>query len=174
MSAPLSNRVQSWLVVPLASMLALLVPGAIGLATHRLLLFASLGPTAVTIAQQPRQPSARSYNALVGHLLGVGAGFVVVALLGLARTPSVFQVHALSGLRVAAALLSVALAALGEQLLAARHPPAASTTLLVALGSFHPTAGDTVALVGGIVSLVTGAELLRRARFALGALPADR
>lgn len=168
---PNKDRLQEWLVVPLASVLALLVPGLIGIATHRLFLFASLGPTAVTLAQQPHHPSSRAYNALVGHLIGLGVGFAVVGALGLATTPSVFELHALSGMRVLAALLSVGLAALGELLLRARHPPAASTTLLVALGSFHPTAGDTIAVLGGVVSLVATAELVRRARFALGAVP---
>jgi hypothetical protein len=98
-------------------------------------------------------------------------GFAVVAVLGLAHTPSVFQLHALSGVRVGAALLAVLLAALGELLLKARHPPAAATTLLVALGSFHPTPADTIAVIGGVVSVVIAAELIRRARLALGPVP---
>jgi len=160
-----------WLVVPLATALAMLVPGVIALAMHRLFLFASLGPTAVTLAHQPLHPSARAYNAIVGHLIGLGVGFAVVALLGLAYAPSIFEVHALSGARVGAAVLAVALAVLGELLLNARHPPAAATTLLIALGSFHPTASDTIAVLVGVVSLVIAAELIRRARLALGAVP---
>ncbi|HWG75826.1 MAG TPA: HPP family protein [Steroidobacteraceae bacterium] len=160
-----------WIVAPLATALALVLPGVIALLTHRVFLFASLGPTAVTLAHQPLHPSARAYNAVLGHLLGLGVGFAVVAVLGLAYAPSVFELHAISGARVGAALLAIALAVLGELLLNARHPPAAATTLLVALGSFHPTATDSIAVVGGVLSLVIAAELVRRARLLLGAVP---
>ena len=110
-------------------------------------------------------------GTVLGHLLGLGVGFAVVAVLGLAYAPSVFELHAISGARVGAALLAIALAVLGELLLNARHPPAAATTLLVALGSFHPTATDSIAVVGGVLSLVIAAELVRRARLLLGAVP---
>jgi hypothetical protein len=43
--------------------------------------------------------------------------------------------------------------------------------LLVALGSFHPTPADTIAVIGGVVSVVIAAELIRRARLALGPVP---
>ena len=44
---------------------------AIGLATNQPLIFASLGPTAYELVEQPRMPSARPYNVIIGHLLGV-------------------------------------------------------------------------------------------------------
>jgi hypothetical protein len=52
-----------------------LAVAAIGLATNQPLIFASLGPTAYELVEQPRLPSARPYNIIVGHLIGLGAGF---------------------------------------------------------------------------------------------------
>jgi len=153
-----------WVWVPLASGLALLVPGVLAMLTHRLFVFASLGPTAVTIAQQPLQPAARSYNALLGHLLGLGSGYAMVFAFGLAHTPSVFVLHTVSDARVAASVLAVAIAMLLELRLNARHPPAASTTLLASLGSFHPTWYDTGLVIGGVLSVTLTAEILRRIR----------
>jgi HPP family protein len=54
-----------------------------------------------------------------------------------------------------------ALATLLEMLLRAQHPPAAATTLLVALGSFHPNWHDATLIISGVV-LVIGAGMLLR------------
>jgi len=142
-----------------APALALLVPGIVALLAHQVILFASLAPTAVMMINHAGQPSARAYNAFIGHLAGLASAFVFVAALGLSSAPSVFEVHFVSGARVAAAVLSLALATLLELLLRAQHPPAAATTLLVALGSFHPNWHDATLIISGIV-LVTGAGVL--------------
>ena len=60
----------------------ILVLGAIGWATKQPLIFASLGPTAYEFVEQPQLKSARSYNIVVGHLIGMGAGFVARAFSG--------------------------------------------------------------------------------------------
>lgn len=158
-----------WIWIPLSSALALLAPSALALGTHRVFLFASLGPTAVTIAQQPTQPAARPYNAVAGHLIGMTCGFAFVFAFGLAHTPSVFLLHDISAARVAASLLAVMVAMMLELRLNARHPPAAATTLLVSLGSFHPTWRDTALIVGGMITVVVVAELLRRVRLKVSA-----
>jgi hypothetical protein len=51
---------------------------AIGWATNQPLIFASLGPTAYELVELPQLPSARAYNIIVGHLIGLGAGFLAV------------------------------------------------------------------------------------------------
>ncbi|MGH8300310.1 MAG: hypothetical protein ACRET5_02445, partial [Steroidobacteraceae bacterium] len=96
--------------VPLASGIALGVPSVIALLSHHLILFASLGPTSVMIAQQPLLASTKPYNSIVGHMIGLGAGFFAVWVLGIASQPSVFVVHMVSGPRVCAALLAIAVA----------------------------------------------------------------
>ena len=144
--------------------LVVLVPGLVGLATGRVLLFPSLGPTALLQAHTPEHPSARPYPVVVSHLVGVAAGMGAVIAFGLATAPSVFEAGALSPARVGAAVVAVAVATAVEILLRASHPPAASTTLLVALGSFKPTARDVAALVIGVLVVAATGEAGRGLR----------
>jgi hypothetical protein len=148
--------------VPLASGIAIGVPGLIALLTHQVILFASLGPTSVMIAQQPLLASTKPYNAIVGHMIGLGAGFFAVWVLGIASEPSVFVLHAVSAPRVEAALLAIAIATALEILLKAQHPPGAATTLLAALGSFHVSWHDTWTVLVGVVAVTLTGELLQR------------
>ena len=68
-------------------------------------------------------------------------------------------------------MVAVALAMALELLCRVPHLPAASTTLLVALGTFTPTVRDTVAVVTGVVIVAAAGEALRRVR--LGGRTAD-
>lgn len=157
--------------VPLASGIALGVAGLVGLLAHHLILFASLGPTSVMIAQTPTLASTRPYNTVVGHMAGLGAGFFAVWVLGIASAPSVFVVHTISGPRICSALLAIAIATALEFLLKAQHPPAAATTLLAALGSFRLDWTDTWEVLVGVVIVTLTAELLQWAHPAPEAPP---
>lgn len=150
-----------WL--PVATAVTLGVAGLISVLTHRVVLFASLAPTAVLITQQPLLASTRPYNSIVGHMVGLGSGFFAVWALGIAAQPSVFIVHAVSGARVGAALMAIAIAMVVELALNARHPPGASTTLLAALGSFRLDWTDTWEVLVGVVAVTITGELLRLA-----------
>lgn len=130
--------------------------------SHELFLFGSLGPTAALMVRDPGHPAADWYNALVGHALGMLSAFATVWLLGLSSTPSIFEDHGVSWMRVSAAGLSLALAIALERLASVQHPPAASTTLLVALGSFRPTWHDGATILGGVTAVTLAAELLKR------------
>ncbi len=159
----MAKRLQLPLVlwVPLASAVALDVAGLIAFLTHRVILVASLGPTAVMIAQQPLLASTRPYNTVAGHMIGLGSGFLAVRLLGIASAPSVFVAHAVSGPRLGAALIAIVIAMALEIALEARHPPAASTTLLAALGSFRIGWTNTWEVLAGVVAVTVAGELLR-------------
>lgn len=146
---------------PLASAVGVGVPGVIAFLTHHIILFASLGPTAVMAAQQPLLAATKPYNSIAGHMIGLGSGFFAVWVLGIAAQPSVFQAHAVSGPRVCAAVIAIAVAILFESLLKARHPPAASTTLLAALGSFRLDWTCTWEVLVGVVAVTAAGELLR-------------
>jgi hypothetical protein len=137
------------------------VPGIVALLTGQLLLFPSLGPTAVMVSYEPEHRSARFYNVIVSHIGGLLSGFACVFLFGLAHTPSVFQLRMLSVSRVAAASIAILLAILLELVLDAAHPPATATTLLAALGSFRPTWHDGLTVVAGVVVVAIAGELGR-------------
>jgi CBS-domain-containing membrane protein len=62
---------------------------AIGWAVKQPLIFASLGPTAYELVELPQTRSARPYNVIVGHLIGVGAGFLALYLLNAWAAPNV-------------------------------------------------------------------------------------
>jgi CBS-domain-containing membrane protein len=149
---------------PLVTALLVLLPGLLGIATGRPALFPSLGPTALFQAHTPDHPSSRFYNIVVSHLLGIGCGCLMVAIFGIARQKSVFEVGELSWARVGAATAAVGLAAVLELLFRAPHPPAASTTLLVALGTFHPTWRDIVTIVMSVLVVAVAGEFFRRLR----------
>lgn len=146
--------------VPLASGVAIGVPGLIAFLTHHVVLFASLGPTSVMIAQQPLLASTKPYNAIVGHMIGLGSGFFAAWVLGIAAAPSVFTAHAISGPRLGASLIAIAIAMALERLLHARHPPGASTTLLAALGFLRPDWTYTWEVLVGVVAVTVTGELL--------------
>ncbi|KOT37823.1 hypothetical protein ADK41_17570 [Streptomyces caelestis] len=107
--------------------------GLVGLLVHQPFLFPSLGPTVMLFFESPRQPASAPRNSLVGHGAALLAGVACLALFGLTDAPPVIQ-QGVTAARIGAAALSVALTALVLKLLAAPHPPAGATTLIVSLG----------------------------------------
>lgn len=164
--------IPDWVWAPAASAVMLLVVGALGLAVGKPWLGPSLGPSAVLIAMMPSHPTARGWNTLMGHLGGLIMGFVAVLVVGAVNEPVVLQTGILTAPRVAAAVLAVALTVLAGTLLRASHPPAAATTLLVALGSVS-TLDQAGALVAGVAIIALFGELIRRIRLERVA-PAER
>ncbi|BAY43621.1 hypothetical protein SAMD00079811_12010 [Scytonema sp. HK-05] len=149
---------------PLTAGGLMLMVGIIGLLAHQPWLFPSLGPTAFLQVETPGQPTARFYNTVIGHCLGLGAGFLSVALVGAQAAPAVLSTHHLTPIRVWAAVLAVGLNMLFGLLLKASHPPAAATTLLVALGGFEMTVHGALTVVAGVMIVATVGEVLRRIR----------
>jgi hypothetical protein len=148
---------------PLAGAAALLVVGAVGLLSGLPLLFPALGPSAYIQAENPAQPESRFYNTVVGHVIGLAAGFVAVFAASAWDAPAVLQTKQLVPERVWASVIAVGLTLLVLPLLRASHPPAAATTLLVALGSFR-TVNDAVVVVVGALLLAATGELVRHWR----------
>jgi len=140
-----------------------LAVAAIGWATHQPLIFASLGPTAYELMEQPRLPSARPYNVIVGHLIGLGAGFLAVYLLNAWAAPNVLATGVVSPQRMWATAISAALTTLVSLVLKAGQPAALATTLLISLGAMQ-TRRDATAIVVGVLLIVAIGEPVRRLR----------
>ena len=115
----------------------ILVLGAIGWATKQPLIFASLGPTAYELVEQPQLKSARSYNIVVGHLIGMGAGFFAVYLFNEWTAPNVLSTGIISTQRLWATTLAATLTTLFTLILKAGQPAALATTLLISLGAMQ-------------------------------------
>lgn len=141
----------------------ILIVGLIGVASGRPLLLLSLGPSAFEHSEQPRQKSSRFYNTVVGHMVALGAGFLAVAIVNAWDAPPVLSTQTLTLVRAGASTLAVAITLAVITLLRASHPPAAATTLLVALGFFR-TRGDALTVILGVLILAVVGELARRIR----------
>ncbi len=129
-------------------------------AAHKPLAVPSLGPTAFLIFDYPRRPSASPRNAVFGHAIGIGAGYLALVVFGLGRAPSTLS-GGLSAERAAAAGLSLGLTAGLMALLNLPHPPAAATTLIVSLG-FVTRPAEFGALMGGVIIIVAEGFILDR------------
>jgi hypothetical protein len=135
----------------------------IGWATKQPLIFASLGPTAYELVEQPQMPSARPYNVIVGHLLGVGAGFLALYLSNAWAAPNVLATGVVSPQRLWATAISAALTTLACLALKAGQPAALATTLLVSLGAMQ-TRRDAIAIIVGVLLVTAMGEPVRRLR----------
>jgi len=152
---------------PMAAGALMLLVGGIGLAFRQPLLFPSLGSTAFLQTESPQLPGARFYNTVVGHGVGLAAGFLAMLVLGAQQAPSVLATQQFNP-APAIGVLSIVLTLLVGYLLRASHPPAAATTLLVALGGFSPTITAIRTVVIGVLIIAIAGEALRRLRLGQG------
>jgi HPP family len=140
-----------------------LVLAVIGWATRQPLIFASLGPTAYELVEQPQLRSARAYNIIVGHLIGLGAGFLALYALNAWAAPNVISAGVVSTDRLWAVAIAATLTTFVTLLLKAGQPAALATTLLVSLGSMQ-TRRDAIAIVAGVLIIAAIGEPVRRFR----------
>jgi hypothetical protein len=144
---------------PFAGAVLVLIVGAAGLLAGQAWLVPSLGPSAYLVGENAAHPSARAYNVLAGHVIGLGAGFVGVWSFAANADPAVLQAGAITGRRLGAAVIATLIAMVFAALLRASHPPAAATTLLVALGSISTGAQALDVVVGAAILAVAGEGL---------------
>ncbi|HEX7733419.1 MAG TPA: HPP family protein [Ktedonobacteraceae bacterium] len=105
----------------------------LALVTSSPFIFPSLGPTAFLFFYTPRAPSASPRNTLVGHTIGVLAGYVSLFVTGLTAAGPALAVG-VTWPRVVAVALSLGLTAGLMVLCKSPHPPAGATTLIISLG----------------------------------------
>lgn len=135
--------------------------------TRQPLLFASLGPTAFELIEALERRSARAWNVIAGHAIGVLAGFAALWLTRAWAAPAVGG-GAPAWPRVWAAALAATLTVFGTLLARATQPAAISTSLLVSLGTMQ-SGRDVLFILGSVVLLVVAARPLRRLRVMEGA-----
>src|SRR5947207_11301500 len=109
------------------------IMAALALITHSPFIFPSLGPTAFLFFYTPTAPAASPRNTIVGHAIGVIAGYLSLVVTGLTGAGPALAVG-VSWPRVIAAALSLGLTAGLMVLLKSPHPPAGATTLIISLG----------------------------------------
>ncbi len=150
------------IVAPLCEAGLILVAALAAWFVHQPLFFASLGPTAYEMIETPGRKSARPYNVIVGHLIGVLSGFAALALTHAWYAPKVSNGD-IALLRVWAAVIATLLTVLFTLLARAQQPAALSTTLLVATGTMQRL-HDGLIIMTAILLLTAVGEPLRRWR----------
>ena len=121
-------------------------------ATRQPLIFPSLGPTAFLMFYSPRTPAACPRNALLGHAIGIGAGYLALLAFGVRHAPPALA-RGVTLPWVGAAALSLGLTGGVMAALRIPHPPAGATTLIVSLGIL-PRPLELVTLLVAVVCLL--------------------
>lgn len=136
------------------------VMSALALVTHSPFIFPSLGPTAFLFFYTPTAPTASPRNTILGHGIGVLAGYTSLWLTGLTMAGSALAVG-VTWPRVLAAALSLGLTSGLMVLLRSPHPPAGATTLIIALGLLTKP-GQLALLMTAVVLLTAQAFVINR------------
>lgn len=150
------------LVAPITEAALVLIAAIIGWACHQPLIFASLGPTIYEIIETPKQPSARPYNVVVGHLIGILAGFAAVYIVVGWGAPPV-SAHGVPLTRVWTATLAALITVVFTLLARATQPAALSTTLLISLGIMQTWVQGGI-IMGGVILITVLGEPVRKMR----------
>lgn len=114
-------------------LIAIAVVSGVAWATDEPFIFPSLGPTAFLFFYTPTNPAASPRNTIIGHAVGVAAGYFALVIFGLTDDLPALATS-VTGARVGAAAFSLALTSAVMVWLRAPHPPAGATTLIVSLG----------------------------------------
>ena len=143
------------------SLLATAISGLAAWGFDEPLLFPSLGATAFLIFETPMAEVGTPRNTVIGHVVGILAAALSLAIFGLLDAPSAFE-EGVTAARVGAVALSVGLTGGEMRLLRAAHPPAGATTIIVSSGLLSD--GDQMlAVVIGVLIVTIAGWLLNRA-----------
>jgi hypothetical protein len=143
---------------PLCEAALIAIAGVAAWIAHAPLLFASLGPTAYELIETPERRSARPYNVIVGHLIGVLAG-LSAAWVTRADAVAAVGVGSVPLARVWAAVIGSAITVLLTLLLRAAQPAAIATTLLIALGMMQGWRSGVEIMAAVLVMTLVGEPL---------------
>jgi hypothetical protein len=102
-------------------------------AFHTPFIFPSLGATAFLVFFTPTAPAASPRNALCGNAVAIAFGYAALLVTGLQHAGPALVVN-LGWTRILAIALALATTSALMILLNVPHPPAAATTMIVALG----------------------------------------
>jgi CBS-domain-containing membrane protein len=144
----------------LNGLLSIAIMSLVALITGTPFIFPSLGPTAFLFFYTPTLPTASPRNTIIGHAIGCAAGYFSLVVTGLTTAGPALSVG-VTGPRVIAAALSLALTSGLMVLLRSPHPPAGATTLIISLGILH-TPAQIAVLMLAVVVLTAQAFVINR------------
>lgn len=121
------------------------------------LLFAAIGPTTIAVVSRPSMKQNRPISIISAHYFGMAVALSLLFLFHLYGAPSALIVG-FTQTRVLVAALAIGITAVFEEETPLYHPPAAATTLLVALGIMASPL-SLLSIVVGIALTAMGAML---------------
>jgi CBS-domain-containing membrane protein len=136
-------------------LIAIGVMAFVAFVTGEPFVFPSLGPTAFLLFYTPLAATASPRNTMGGHLIGALAGYLALVVFGLTDDPPALATS-VTGARVGAAALSLALTSAGMVWARVPHPPAGATTLIVSLGILREPDQLAVLMVAVALLVVQG------------------
>ncbi|MDF5751361.1 HPP family protein [Spongiactinospora sp. TRM90649] len=123
--------------------------------------FPSLGPTAFLLFYTPLAASSTPHNTLIGHLIGILAGWFALAITGLLTVPP--DLEHVDGQRILACAVALGLTCGLMPVFQAGHPPAGATTLIVALGLLRTPAHLVIMMAAVLIITIQGFVINRAA-----------
>lgn len=141
-------------------LISIAIMAATALVTGAPFIFPSLGPTAFLLFFTPTTPAASPRNTVLGHLVGVLAGYLSLVLFGLTAAEPALMTGVTTN-RVGAAALSLALTSGVMVWVKVPHPPAGATTLIISLGILREP-WQLVVLMVAVVLLVGQGWVINR------------
>ena len=150
------------LIAPIGEGLLIVIVALAGWATQQPLIFASLGPTAYELIETPHRRSAQPYSLVVGHLVGIGAGYLALFLTGAWHAAPVSNAG-MPLVRVWCTCLAAVLTVFVNLLIRASQPAATATSLLIAAGLMQAHKDAAIILCAVLLMAFVG-EPLRRVR----------
>ena len=148
-------------VVGLAAGASVALVGLVAAVSKLPWVFPSLGPTAFILFASPRSAAASTRNTFCGHVVGLLSGALALAMFGLLFQPVDLEDVTLP--RVGAVGVALGLTTTLVLLLGVPHPPAAATTLIVALGVLR-SPRDFMVMTLAVVALIVLARIVNLAR----------
>ena len=136
-------------------LIAIGIMSGVAWATGEPFIFPSLGPTAFLLFYTPTNPAASPRNTIVGHAVGAAAGYLALVVFGLTDDPAALATS-VTGQRVGAAAVSVALTSAVMVWLRAPHLPAGATTLIVSLGILREPEQLAVLMLAVVILTLQG------------------
>lgn len=154
-----TNRFGSGAFLFAASGISIAIIGTVAMLTHEPWVFPSLGPTAFILFAAPFSAQASPRNAISGHLIGIGAGALSLALFGLLSVAP--DLEDVSIERISAVTLALALTLSVMVWVGVPHAPAAATAMIVALGVLQTPKDFAVMTLAVIALVIIGAVINR-------------
>ncbi|GAA4512580.1 MULTISPECIES: HPP family protein [Nonomuraea] len=161
----LEDRYPRWAVrsvyTGVNSFISIFLMAIIAYNTHAPFVFPSLGPTAFLLFYTPLAAASAPHNTLVGHLIGLLAGWFSLAVTGLLAVPP--DLEKIDWQRILACAIALGLTCGLMPIFQAAHPPAGATTLIVSLGLIRTPEHLLIMMVAVFVIVLQGFVINRAA-----------